>query len=77
MLQSFTVVGTQVFILFILIGIGFVGTKAGIIKKEGVSTITEIMLYIVTPCVIIHAFQRDFEPGLLKGFLIAFGAAIL
>ena len=55
MLQSFTVVGTQVFILFILIGIGFVGTKAGIIKKEGVSTITEIMLYIVTPCVIIHA----------------------
>ena len=77
MLQSFTVVGTQVFILFILIGIGFVGTKAGIIKKEGVSTITEIMLYIVTPCVIIHAFQRDFEPSLLKGFLIAFGAAIL
>ena len=77
MLQSFTVVGTQVLILFILIGIGFVGTKAGIIKKEGVSTITEIMLYIVTPCVIIHAFQRDFEPGLLKGFLIAFAAAVL
>ena len=77
MLQSFMVVGTQVLILFILIGIGFLGTKKGIIRKEGVSTITEIMLYIVTPCVIIHAFQRDFEPQLLKGFLIAFGAALL
>jgi hypothetical protein len=77
MLQSFFVVGTQVLILFILIGIGFIGAKKGIIQKEGVSTITEIMLYIVTPCVIIHAFQRDFEPKLLKGFLIAFGAALL
>ena len=54
MLQSFTVVGTQVFILFILIGIGFLGARKGIIQKEGVSTITEIMLYIVTPCVIIQ-----------------------
>ena len=77
MLQSFTVVGTQVFILFILIGIGFLGARKGIIQKEGVSSITEIMLYIVTPCVIIHAFQRDFEPSLLKGFLISFMAAVL
>ena len=77
MLQSFLVVGTQVLILFILIGIGFLGAKKGIIQKAGVSTITEIMLYIVTPCVIIHAFQRDFEQKLLKGFLIAFGAAVL
>jgi len=77
MLQSFSVVGTQVLILFILIGIGYLGAKKGIIKSEGVSTITEIMLYIVTPCVIIHAFQRKFEATLLKGFLISFGAAVL
>lgn len=77
MLQSFIVVGTQVLILFILIGIGFIGAKKGIIKAEGVSTITEIMLYIVTPCVIIHAFQREFDASLLKGFLISFAAAVI
>ena len=60
-----------------MIGIGFIGAKKGIIEQGGVSTITEIMLYIVTPCVIIHAFQRDFESQLLRGFLIAFGAALL
>ena len=76
MLNSFMVVGTQVLILFILIGLGVLGTKCRLITKEGVSTMTEIMLYLVTPCVMINAFQKDFDYSMFIGFLIACGSAV-
>ncbi len=76
MIESFLVVGQQVLILFILIAIGFMGGKLKFITKEGVSCITDIMLYIVTPCVIVNAFQKDFNAVLLVGFFKSFLAAI-
>lgn len=77
MAESFIIVGTQVFILFILIGLGFLATRNKLITKDGVSTMTEIMLYLVTPCVIINAFQKDFDRELFRGFLISFVSAVL
>lgn len=76
MIESFLVVGQQILILFILIAIGFTGAKLKFITKDGVSSITDIMLYIVTPCVIINAFQKDFDFSLLGGFFKSFLAAI-
>jgi len=76
MIESFLVVGQQVLILFILIAIGFAGGKLKFITKEGVSCITDIMLYIVTPCVIVNACQKEFDSVLLAGFFKAFLAAI-
>lgn len=76
MIESFLVVGQQVLILFILIAIGFAGGKLKFITKEGVSCITDIMLYIVTPCVIVNAFQKEFDFALLGDFFKSFLAAI-
>ncbi len=76
MIGSFLVVGQQVLILFILIAIGFAGGKLKFITKEGVSCITDIMLYIVTPCIIVNAFQKEFNSILLAGFFKSFLAAI-
>lgn len=71
MLNSFLVVGTQVLILFVLIALGFLGGKIKIMNKDGVKCINDIMLYFVTPCVIIHAFQREYEAQLLHNLLLA------
>lgn len=77
MINSFVVVGTQVLILFILILLGFCGGKLKITTKSGVSSINDIMLYFVTPCVILDAFQRPFDELLLKNLLLAVLAAFL
>ncbi len=77
MLEGFFIIGQQVSILFVLIAVGFIGGKLKLITEEGVSSITNIVLYIVTPCVIIHAFQREFDYTMLIGFIKSIMAAVL
>ena len=77
MLESFLVVGSQVLILFLLIILGFFGGRIKITTKEGVRSMNDIMLYFVTPCVIIHAFQRQYDPLLLKNLLLSVLAAFI
>ena len=71
MFSVFFNVGQQVAVLFILIFVGFLLTKLSVIKEGGAKVMTDIVLYAVTPCVIINAFQREFDPSMLKGLLIA------
>ena len=70
-------VGTQVLVLFILIGVGALLTKLGMITEQGARTMTDVVLYAVTPCVIINAFQRDYRPEMLRGLLTALAAAFV
>lgn len=77
MLSSFIDVGQQVLVLFILIGVGALMTKLGFITAKGASAMTDVVLYAVTPCVIINAFQREYRPELLGGLLTALLCAFL
>ncbi|MBR1440786.1 MAG: AEC family transporter [Lachnospiraceae bacterium] len=71
MLESFGIVGTQVLILFILIALGFALGKGKMLNDGGVKCINDIVIYVVNPCLIISAFQRQFETALLHGFINA------
>ena len=77
MLSSFADVGTQVLVLFILIGVGAVLTKVGLITEQGSRSMTDVVLYAVTPCVIVNAFQREYQPRMLSGLMVALLAAFL
>ena len=77
MLSSFLDVGAQVLVLFVLIAVGALLTKVGIITAQGSRSMTDVVLYAVTPCVIINAFQREYKPELLGGLLTALSAAFL
>ncbi len=70
-LQGALIVIQQIFIIFILIGVGFLAAKFGILREEGARQITDLLLIIVIPCVIIMAFQASFERSLIKNLLIA------
>ncbi len=61
MLDNFLTVSSQVVVLFILIGIGFVCGKTKFLSSSTTKNLTNIVLYFVTPCVIIEAFNRDFD----------------
>ena len=77
MIENFLTVGTYVLILFILIGVGFVANKTKLITDLGSRDMTNFILYIVTPCVLINSYQRDFDKEMLVGLLITSVAAIL
>ncbi len=70
-LQGALIVIQQIFIIFILIGVGFLAAKFGILREDGARQITDLLLIIVIPCVIIMAFQSSFERSLIKNLLIA------
>lgn len=64
-------IAQQVLVLFVLIAVGFVCGKKGIISDTSSKSITDIVLYVVTPCVMITAFQREFSFELLGSVIIA------
>lgn len=74
-IDNILMVGNQVIILFVLIAIGFICSKTKILKDNMVKGLTDIILYIVSPCVIINSYQREFEPEMLNGLLIALAAS--
>lgn len=66
----------QIIILFVLILTGAVLTRVGIITQAGAKCMTDICLMLVTPCVIIKSFIREFDKNTLNGLLISFLIAL-
>lgn len=67
----------QITVLFFMGLVGFLAVKAGKFKEEDSRIISNAVVYICSPCVIINAFQITFTPDKLKGLLLAVGAAVL
>ncbi len=76
MLDNILTVAEFVLILFVLIGVGFVCNKIKLISGKTVKEMTNFVLYIVTPCVIINSYQREFNEKMLKGLLITLAASV-
>lgn len=77
MLQSLSVVALQVAVLFVLMGVGAVCARARLLSESAVRGMVAMLVSVVTPCVIVQAFQRGFRPELLAGLGWAFAISIL
>ena len=71
----------QIVKLFLILLMGWGIVKAKLLRPEDSRSLSVVMVYLLTPCVIIDAFQVDYTPqvmqGLLYAFTIAAGAHIL
>ena len=79
LINYFLNVSTQVVILFILICIGFFLTKKNILTADGSKQITDIVIYFVTPAVIIKAFAGGevlYSAENVNRLLVATAAAV-
>lgn len=70
MLSNLSTVVMQVAVLFILIATGTICRKVGFLDKNSVKHLTNIVLYIVTPCVIINSFDRSYDKHLARNLLV-------
>lgn len=75
-LNQALIVGEQTCVLFVLIAVGFVCRKTGLLNEKGNQCINNIVIYLVTPCVIIKSFQREFNAELLQDFLLVCAFAL-
>lgn len=71
MLDNLILVATQVGILFALMAAGACSRWFKLIDEASVKGMVNILVLIVTPCLIMDVFQRPFEPALLNQLLFA------
>lgn len=70
-------VAQQVFIMLCLILVGLVLYKTHVLTEKGTKDVSGVLLSIVTPCVLIRAYQIDCDASAIKELCIAFLMSIL
>lgn len=63
--------------LALIMLLGFVLVKLGLVKAEESRTLSAVSVYILTPCMIINAFQVDYSPEILHSLLIATAVSVM
>ncbi len=71
----FAIVFQQVLIMFLLMLIGFIYAKATGMRKEECNRICNILLMIVTPCLLLSNLQRPFNMEIVEELLFSLGLA--
>ena len=60
--------------LIVLMGVALV--KAGLLKSENSYTLSVIALYLISPSVMIHAFQMNNAPQIIEGLKLSVMLAV-
>jgi predicted permease len=68
----------QVMVLFLIMIVGMIAAKRGIINKEVRKRLSELLLYITSPFLVVLSFNFKFSPDMLinAGIVFAFSFAI-
>lgn len=77
MLENFIIVGHQVLVLAVMIAVGFVCSKLGMFSEKGIRNMTDFVLLVVNPCVIISSFNRNFDSSMAFNLLVTVAIAFL
>lgn len=76
-MQNLLTVATQVAVLFALISVGFACRRTKLLNDVSVRGLVDILILIVTPCLIVDVFQRPYDPEKLGSLGIAFTISVL
>ena len=75
-MENFLTVASQVAVLFVLMGAGAAMRRLRLLGEGTVDGMVNMLLFVVTPCVIVDCFQRPFDSSMLSGLGLAFVIAV-
>lgn len=76
-MDNLATVASQVGILFALMGVGSLCRRFRLIDARSVKGIVNVLLMVVTPCLIVSVFQRPFDRSMMYSFAVAFLIAFI
>lgn len=76
-MQISVLLAEQIAELFLMILMGYVIVKLGLVTDDDSKILSKIVLYIVIPCVMINAFQIDYTPDKVHGMFLALVTSIV
>lgn len=75
--MDISILYTQIAVMFLLIVVGAICYRRGIITEDGSSQLSTLIMTFVAPCIIIHSFCRAFDPTMFGRLLLSFGISAL
>ena len=60
----------QVVMLFLLMGTGIAAVKTGVLKPEGKQTLSNLLVYLVVPAMIVNSYRMEFSMEILHNLLV-------
>jgi predicted permease len=79
-----TQLSNQIILMFILMAVGLLTNKLGFMHGQTATDLTNILLYIVSPCLIVNAFEQHFSASRLQalacvmlGILLTYGVMVV
>lgn len=76
-MNTIAFVASEVGILFALMAVGFGARRFKLLSDEAIRGIVNVLVVIVTPAIVVQAFQRPFNPEMLRGLGFMTLAALL
>lgn len=73
----FILIFGQLVKMFFILLLAFVCYKLKLVNQEGNRSVSNLLLLVVNPCVILTVYQTDYDPELVRGLLLAFAAAFI
>ncbi len=73
----FILIFEQLVKMFFILLLAFLCYRIGLVNQEGNKSISNLLLMIVNPVLIITVYQTEYDPGLVQGLLLSFLAAAL
>ena len=61
--------GEQVLVMFILMGLGYILSKRKWLSNQGSMDLNKVLIYIISPCIIITSYYRPFDRDLFRTLL--------
>ncbi|MFT9056019.1 MAG: AEC family transporter [Ethanoligenens sp.] len=74
--MAFITVLTQVLMVFALMAVGVLSNRLHFLHDDAARDITKILIYFVSPCVILRAFDQPFSRARASGLLVSFGGVV-
>ena len=73
----FILIIEQLVKMFFIMLLAFMCYKIRLVNQEGNRAMSNLLLMVVNPCLILTVYQREYDPSLVRGLLLAFAAAII
>ena len=71
----FILIFEQLLKMFFIMVLAFVCFKIKLVDQNGNKTVSNLLLLVVNPVLIITVYQTEYDPALVRGLLLAFAAA--
>lgn len=67
----------QILVMMVMVLVGAVMARCGLVDGEESRIISRVVVYVISPCTLLDAFQTELDRNKLEGLLASFVAAVL